>query len=306
MQWICIVVFALLFCAVVSLFDLRFQDIWEQVSRRKKTTLKDELDMLAGKAPKGFFSKELYEVNHILKSTGRESKFESIKKSSLILFAVGVVLALLLDNAYMIPVFGIGLSMAPVWYIRSTASKYKRKLSEELETALSIITTSYLRTEDIVASMKENLPYINNPLQSHFQSFVTEVEMINANIISALNSIKLKIPDAIFCEWIDTLIQCQSDRNMKHTLINTVQKYSDVRIVQAELDSMLEAPKREAITMMFLVLSNIPLLYFLNRDWFHSLVFTAQGKIALAICAAIILYSLARIIKITKPIEYRG
>ena len=45
---------------------------------------------------------------------------------------------------------------------------------------------------------------------------------------------------------------------MKHTLTNTVQKFSDVRIVQGELDAMLAEPRREAITMMFLVVSNIP------------------------------------------------
>ena len=38
--------------------------------------------------------------------------------------------------------------------------------------------------------------------------------------------------------------------------------------------------------MMFLVIANVPLLYFLNEDWFHTLLFTTPGKIALAICAA--------------------
>ena len=43
--------------------------------------------------------------------------------------------------------------------------------------------------------------------------------------------------------------------------------------------------------MMFLVIANVPLLYFLNKDWFHTLIFTTPGKIALAICAAIILFA---------------
>jgi hypothetical protein len=34
-------------------------------------------------------------------------------------------------------------------------------LNEELETAVSIITTSYLRTEDLIRSVKENIPSIN-------------------------------------------------------------------------------------------------------------------------------------------------
>lgn len=306
MQWICFLVFILLVCASFSLLRIRFNDFWTLLNRKKKATLNDELDMIAGKPPKGFFSKEFYEVEQILKSTGRAEKFEAIKRLAIILFVVGVILALTLDNAYMIPVLGLGLALTPVWYIRTTASKYKRRLDENLETALSIITTSYLRTDNLTKSVRENLPYINEPVKGHFQAFLTEVELINANIISALNSLKMKIPSAIFHEWVNTLISCQSDREMKYTLTNTVQKFSDIRIVQAELDSILSAPRKEAVTMMFLVISNIPLLFFLNRDWFYSLVFTFQGKIALAICAAVILFSFARIIKISKPIEYRG
>jgi tight adherence protein B len=69
---------------------------------------------------------------------------------------------------------------------------------------------------------------------------------------------------------------------------------------------MLHGPRREAITMMFLVVANVPLLYILNKDWFHALIFTTPGKIALAICAAIILFALSQIMKLSKPIEYGG
>ena len=38
----------------------------------------------------------------------------------------------------------------------------------------------------------------------------------------------------------------------------------------------------------------------------HTLIFTTPGKIALAICAAIILFALTQIMKLSKPIEYGG
>lgn len=116
----------------------------------------------------------------------------------------------------------------------------------------------------------------------------------------------MKIPNRIFHEWCGTLIQCQSDRSMKNTLPTINQKFSDVRVVQSELEAMMQGPRREAITMIFLVIANVPLLYFLNEDWFHTLIFTTPGKIALAICAAIILFALTQIMKLSKPIEYGG
>ena len=195
----------------------------------------------------------------------------------------------------MVPILGIGFSLAPIWYLRSTAASYKKHLNEELETAISIITTSYLRTEDLIRAVKENLPYINEPVKANFEAFVYEAELL-----------KMKVPNRVFHEWCNILIQCQSDRSMKNTLPTIAQKFSDVRVVQSELEAMMQGPRREAITMMFLVVANVPLLYFLNEDWFHTLIFTTPGKIALAICAAIILFALTQIMKLSKPIEYGG
>lgn len=306
MQWVYLICFALISLGLFALFGIRLNDILVALSRRKSVTLSDELKVLTGAPAKGFFNRESLEVKQLLKSTDREGKFELIKKSSLILFAVGAALALLLGNVYMVPVMGIGLSLVPLWYIRSTANIYKKHMNEELETAISIITTSYLRTDDLVRSIKENLPFINPPVKASFESFVYEAEMINASLISAINSMKMKVSNQVFYEWCNTLIQCQSDRTMKNTLPVTIQKFSDIRVVQSELEAMMDGPRREAITMMFLVVANIPLLYFLNKDWFHALMFSTPGKIALALCAGIILFAITRIMKLSKPIEYRG
>lgn len=307
MQWIYLICFLLIAAGLFSLLRVRPGDFVEALfqSQRKTATLSDELNVLMGTPAKGFFSQD-YEVKQILKDTGRANRYEAVKRLTLILFAVGGVLALLIGNVYMVPILGIGFSLIPMWYLRSTAANYKKHLNEELETAISIITTSYLRTEDLIRSIRENLTYINEPVKANFEAFVYETELINANTTSAINSLKMKIPNRVFHEWCNILIQCQSDRSMKNTLPTIAQKFSDVRIVQSELEAMMQGPRREAFTMMFLVIANVPLLYFLNKDWFHTLIFTTPGKIALAICSAIILFALSQIMKLSKPIEYGG
>ena len=305
MPWLYIIIFLLISTGLLSLFGVHVTDLLTIFSKSKSVTLSDELKVVMGIPVKGFFNRE-YELGEMLRSMGRAEKFTAVKQLSLLLFAVGAVLALLLNNIYMVPIFGIGFSLVPVWYLRSTAATYKKHLNEELEMSISIITTSYLRTEDLIKSVKENLPFINEPVKSTFSAFVSEAELINANLVSAINSMKMKVPNRVFHEWCNILIQCQSDRSMKQTLPTITQKFSDVRIVQSELEAMMQGPRREAITMVFLVIANIPLLYFLNQDWFHALLFTTPGKIALAICGAIILFSVSQIMKLYKPIEYGG
>lgn len=305
MQWLYILCFVLLCAGLFALLGVRVGDLLFSVSQGKTVTLSDELKVLQGIPTKGFFNRE-YEIEQILEGMGRSNQFSAIKQVSLLLFAVGAILALLLGNVYMVPILGIGFSLIPVWYLRSTAASYKKHLNEELEMSISIITTSYLRTEDLIRSIKENLPHIGEPVHAIFEAFVYEAELINANTTSAINSMKMKVSNRVFHEWCNILIQCQSDRSMKNMLPTIAQKFSDVRIVQSELDAMMQGPRKEAITMVFLVLANIPLLYVLNKDWFHTLLFTTPGKIALAICGAIILYSVSKIMQLSKPIEYGG
>lgn len=306
MQWIQLIIFVLLISGLFTLFDIRFTDLLNILATGQKSTLRDDVDVLLGKPAKGFFNRENIEMEQLLSSTGREGRFLFIKRISVLLFALGAVLSLLLNNPFLIPVLGAGFAFAPIWYLRSTAAIYKKHLNEELETAISVITTSYLRSGDLLKAVKENIPYLNPPVKGSFEAFLTEAEMLNANMVSTINTLKMKIPNRIFHEWCNTLIQCQSDRNMKNTLTFTVQKFSDMRIVQSELEAIINEPKREAFAMMFLVLCNIPLLYVLNKNWFTTLIFTLPGKITLAICAAVILYSFTRIMQLSRPIEYHG
>lgn len=305
MQWIQIVIFLLIVNGLFTLFEVRFIDFLHILAPAQKSTLQDDVDVLLGKPAKGFFNKETMEIEQLLKTTGREGRFNLIKRISLFLFALGAVIALLLNNPFMIPILGAGFAFTPVWYLRSTAIAYKKHLNEELETAISVITTSYLRTGDLLRAVRENIPYLNPPVKSHFEAFITESEMLNANMISTINSLKMKIPNQIFHEWCNTLIQCQSDRSMKNTLTFTVQKFSDMRIIQSDLEAIINEPRKEAIAMMFLVIGNIPLLYILNHSWFETLLFTVPGKITLAICSAIVLYSFTKIMQISRPIEYK-
>lgn len=78
-----------------------------------------------------------------------------------------------------------------------------------------------------------------------------------------------------------------------------------MRVVNGELENMVFEPRKEFITMVILVIGNIPLLYFLNKDWYQTLMHSALGQIILSICAMAIFISTAFVIKLTQPIEYR-
>ena len=271
----------------------------------KPRSIKDQINEATNKKKPNYLKREITEVQEILRMTDRTDKFPLVCSASLGFFILGAVVAVLMDNAFLIPVLAVGMMFFPFWYIKLTANHFKKDIAAELETALSIITTAYLRNEDILTAATENIDYLNPPIKNVFLEFLISMKVINADSELAIKALKSKIENEVFREWCDALAACQSDRNLKSTLTPIVSKLSDIRIVNAELDLLVFEPRKEFIIMVFLLIGNIPLMYFLNKTWYELLMFSMVGKIILAITAVVIFVSTAFVLKITKPIEFR-
>jgi Flp pilus assembly protein TadB len=271
----------------------------------KEKPLNDKIKALTSKKKKRGLKKLIDETKHVLIMTNKENLFMLIVILSLVFMTIGFFIAITINNMFLIPVLAIGFSLLPFWYVKFTAIKWKKGLNSELETALSVITTSYLRSESIITAIEENVNYINPPVQDVFLAFLTQTKLINANTKLALEGLKLKIESTVFHEWVDALIDCQEDKNLKSTLTPIVSKLSDMRMVSAELDYLLYEPIKEFVTMAILLVGNIPLMYMLNKDWYHTLMFTGVGKFVLAVCGIVIFVSLAAVVKLSKPVEYK-
>lgn len=270
-----------------------------------KQTLRDKALIAKGKKKSRRLTKEILHIRDALDATGKGKQFTIACSASIVLLVLGCVLAVLIDNYFLIPVFAAAFAMLPFFFARSTISAYDKHIKEELETALSIVTTSYIRSDDIVGAVNENIAYLKPPIREIFQSFIGDAMMISSDLKEALRTLREKIDNDIFREWCDTLIACQDDRTLKDTLLPIVAKLTDVRIVNNDLKTMLGEVRREYWTMVFLVIGNIPLLYLLNKDWFHSLIDTIPGKIVLAVCGIVIIITALLMLKYTKPVEYR-
>lgn len=293
------------FFMLLSLSPMEFTGSVFQRLTDKPKSLRDEINETTRRKKKSYLRRELDEVQAILKVTGRSARFPMLCAASLLCFTVGASVAVMLSNFFLVPVMAAGCLFLPFWWVKLTASHFKKDIAAELETALSIITTAYLRNEDILTAVEENMAYLNQPVLNVFRGFVSRIKLVNPDVTAALHDLKGQIDNTVFQEWCDALIACQTDRSLKTTLTPIVTKLSDMRVVNGELENMVFEPRKEFIIMQFLVVGNIPLLYFLNKDWYHTLMHTTMGQVILAVCAAVIFISTAFVIKLTQPIEYR-
>lgn len=271
----------------------------------KPTSIKSQINEATRRKKPNLLRREITEAQEILRLTNRTQMFGILCACSLGLAAAGICISAAIGNLFLAPVLAIGLMFVPFWYVKTTATNYKKAISSELETALSIITTAYLRNEDIITSIEENVHYLNAPVKSVFENFISRIKLSNPDLTAAILDMKQHIDNEVFHEWCDSLILCQNDRSLKSTLTPIVNKLSDMRVVNADLEYMVTGPRKEFITMALLVIGNIPLLYMLNKTWYNSLMNTIPGQIILAVSAVGIFVATAIVIKLTKPIEYK-
>lgn len=307
MTFVYLICFLLLAVGAVLLLKLTPERITGDLMRfvSPKQTLRDKVLTRKGKKKSRKITVELRRIKDALEQTGKGNQFAVACAASLLLMIVGCVIAIMIDNPFLVPVFAIAFAMIPFIYAKRTVAYYDNHVKEELETALSIITTSYVRTDDIVSAVKENIQYLKPPVKDIFAGFVAENMMISSDVKQSIRHLKEKVNNSIFAELCETLIACQDDRTLKDTLMPIVTKLTDVRIVNNEIKGMLSSARVEYYMMTGMVVGNIPLLYFLNKDWFNALMFTTLGKLVLAICGLVIIVTAVLMLRFTKQIEYR-
>lgn len=307
MTFVYLICFLLLAVGAVLLLKLTPERITGDLMRfvSPKQTLRDKVLTRKGKKKSRKITVELRRIKDALEQTGKGNQFAVACAASLLLMIVGCVIAIMIDNPFLVPVFAIAFAMIPFIYAKRTVAYYDNHVKEELETALSIITTSYVRTDDIVSAVKENIQYLKPQVKDIFAGFVAENMMISSDVKQSIRHLKEKVNNSIFAEWCETLVACQDDRTLKDTLMPIVTKLTDVRIVNNEIKGMLSSARIEYYMMAGMVVGNIPLLYFLNKDWFNALMFTTLGKLVLAICGLVIIVTAVLMLRFTKQIEYR-
>lgn len=292
---------------IVLLLDLTPENMTKDVVRllEYEESFVVQVKEVRGNSSSRKITKELNAIRYSLQIMGRERQFAIICTLSLALLICGMLVSVLIDNWFMAPILGVTFAAIPFLYVKSSMSSFEKMMNEELETALSIITTSYVRNNDIVAAIRENINYIKPPVKNMMISFVNQATVISADIKTAIIELRGASNNYIFREWCDALVSCQDDRTQKTALLPIVAKFTDVRQVNGELQTMIFSPRTEYFTMAALVLLNYPLIYSLNKEWYAALTTHPVGKAATTLVMATLVITAVIMFKITKPIEFK-
>lgn len=277
----------------------------QQPTRKEKTErARDYVRRIDGKETENFAARSRSQARKIFEQTGQRDRYQKTLRISMVAAAIGAGVGLAMRNPLLAIVLAVGFYFIPLWWTQFSLYRYDQLLNDELETALSLITTSYTRNNDILAAVNENLNNIQEPVKGVFTGFVNALQYIDANAPAQIERMKGTLDNPIFRQWCDSLILCQADHTLRDTLLPIVAKFSDQKAQQEENATKMMLPLQRALGMIALTLSTIPIFYIANRDWYINLVSTFWGQVSLVLTAIAVLVTVNAAIKLSKPIQF--
>ncbi|WP_369282988.1 hypothetical protein [Oscillibacter sp. GMB15532] len=214
---------------------------------------------------------------------------------------------LLFGGAQLAGVMAVCVLPAPYFYLTIKSSAAAREEIEGLENTMSIITNAYAGCDDIIRSVELYVEEKNRDVPPHlrvttpFDEFVTEIRLVNPDVVHGLYRLAAKVRNRYFHEWVKTLILCHQDRRLKFALFPIIKAMNDAKSMQVESDGMMVRVWRDYLMTAGLMISIIPMMRFANAEWFYLLTGTTVGRTLIILMLLTALATAFYVMKATRP-----
>lgn len=273
-------------------------------ARRRKDSFKTRLLAIQGLKRQGFLEKQFTKTDEVLRITGRKAKIPLYRHLSVLLTVIGAAVGILTLNLPLALVLALAGLLIPQFTVQMSAARFQKESREELFTALSLVTSSYERTGNLVWAVEENVAHIHPPVDAVFSEFLRQCRIVDPSVPHALNHVRGMLDNVIWSEWCDSMQLCIQNPAQKNILRAIVEKSGRQNRIQNELDSLLPHPMQQTMLVMGMALINIPIVCFLFSDFSGILFHTVQGKCGLAVIAAAVLFAVYKATHAARSVEY--
>lgn len=196
-------------------------------------------------------------------------------------------------------VAALGL-IAPLLYFSFRETKAKTARLERLASSMMILSSSYIATEDLIASVRDDLEVLEYP--APFRDFLTYVTLMDSSVEHALRRMEAQVANAYFSQWIDALILAQENRALKYAAAAVVDSMHDVLSVQAESDAAMYAVWRDYLMTLIMIFS-APLIFKFSLPYAYlTMTGSLVGQGLFVLLLAAVVFSVFCALKINRPL----
>lgn len=243
MAVICVLIWLLMAVATIAITHVKYSEVESVIS--KMTAQKQSLKQLQNQK-KSPIQRYFDNIRSMLYATKSEGKFNTVLIASLALGMAGGLFGLISKNLFLVPCFVVAFGAIPALWVQFKYLEFQRQIADQLAIALSTITASYERSNNMLLAFEENLNVIEYPARRMFEDFVSTAKYVNPNLQSGLAKMKSTVNNAIFIEWCEAMINCINDSNMRFVLSTIVSKFTRIKIVISKNNNLIKDAKRNS------------------------------------------------------------
>lgn len=289
------------------ILNITWLDVVTAFKKKNGKNKKMSLQQMALKSKGGkrqFLKKQVLSVYDLMKDTNQEKQAKNLIIKCVVCAIIGIAFSIAIHNYIALPFITFGFMIIPIWQLKLYKIRYTKYLASQLESTISLITTAYIRCDNIIKSVEDNIEYIDPIIKPVFEEFLTE-HKINSNMESCIRSMQYKINNSIFNEWCLSLIRAYHNSSLKNDLVLIASKLSVIREVQDDIDTETSNIIHNYIIIMIMLVCTIPMIYLINYEWFTWLFTTTLGKCAITFGVFSLIVGISRLITLSMPVQFK-
>lgn len=238
----------------------------ELIKKRPKTVSIKRSEFVSVKKKQNLLTRKMEEMQDCLALLAKINFNLSIREVQIIgviLSAAGVLVGLLLHNVYVAVMLMITFPILGWEYLIIKKGSVENFIDSQVIKYAELIKNSYMTTNNIMDSIRNNMRRFDEPIKSVFSEFVDEVDIYNYSIKDAFNRMNQKLESTSLKEFTDQLVYCDNDRRFINSLEVTVQHPNDKR----EFMQRWEFTKKDIMnkyTFMLLLVNGMTLFMLLG------------------------------------------
>lgn len=204
----------------------------ELLRKKPKTVSLKRNEFVSVKRKQNFITRKIEEMQDCLALLAKINfnlSMREVQIIGVILMAAGFVVGILLKNIYVAVMLMITFPVLGWEYLIIKKGSVENFIDSQVIKYAELIKNSYMTTNNIMDSIRNNMRRFDEPIKSVFSEFVDEVDIYNYSVKDAFGRMNQKLQSTSLKEFTDQLIYCDNDRRFINSLEVTVQHLNDKR-----------------------------------------------------------------------------
>jgi uncharacterized membrane protein YeaQ/YmgE (transglycosylase-associated protein family) len=275
-----------------------------QTHSGRARTVKEICGQLKNRKKDNAVVRIIKDSDNMLRNTGRGKKINFFRTLSLIFGFIGFFTGLLTENIFLAFVTAAAGLIVPYLYVTISSNRYYHNLDKNMYAGLSLISSSYKRHPVFVSAVSENIESLPYPLKGAFEQYLFEINYVSPDQERAVKNLKSRINHAVWRQWCDAVLVCIGDHT-RSGMLDCVNELVDITNAQEIAKKDMANPIGMTVIMILLAAFIGPYLSYTFPEIGYAMTGTAAGKISVAVLAAIILFAVVRIVRVSRPIKLK-